>query len=331
MRDHGGSLGRAWLNFPDAPEPWVDLSTGINPHPYPVGPIPASAWTRLPEDADADALRDRAAEVYGAPGGANLADAPGTQILLPLVAGLVPPGRARVLGPTYAEHVRAARIAGHAAAEVASLDELAEADLAVLVNPNNPDGRLVAPDDLRDLARRLARRGGFLVIDEAFMDVLAPAPSLAGAIEEHPNLVVLRSFGKFFGLAGARLGFAVAAKETAALLRARLGPWAVPGPTLHVGLQALADGRWQAEMRARLAAEAARLDAVLAARGLAPSGGTSLYRFLRTPRAADIFEACGRRGIWLRRFESMPDALRIGLPPDAQGLARLDEALGSLG
>ncbi len=331
MRDHGGSLGRARLNFPDAPETWVDLSTGINPHPYPFGPIPASAWTRLPEEAEADALRDIAADVYGAPAGANLANAPGTQILLPLVAGLVPPGRARVLGPTYAEHVRAARIAGHVTEEVTELDALAQADLAVLVNPNNPDGRLLAPETLRDFARRLERRGGLLVVDEAFMDILAPAPSLAGAVEAHPNLVVLRSFGKFFGLAGARLGFAIASAERAALLRSRLGPWAVPGPTLHVGLQALADERWQAEMRDRLAAEARRLDAVLAAHGLVPSGGTSLYRFLRTPRAADIFETCGRRGVWLRRFDAIPDALRIGLPPDAQGLARLDGALGSLG
>lgn len=329
MRDHGGSLARARALFPHAPEPWIDLSTGINPHPYKLPPIPASAWERLPE-AD-DALRAAAAQAYCAQSAANVVAAPGTQILLPLVARLVQPGLARVLSPTYAEHARAARLAGHRVEEVESLDALAEADLAVLVNPNNPDGRLLDRPVLLDLAARLHRRGGLLVVDEAFMDVgdLARA-GMCGAVSDVPNLVVLRSFGKFFGLAGLRLGFGVAHEALAQKIQAELGPWAASGPAAEVGRVALGDAAWQDDMRVRLATDAARLDSLLARRGLVVAGGTSLFRFVRSSRAAVVFDACGKGGIYLRRFEALPDALRFGLPGDEAGWERLERALGSV-
>ncbi len=328
MRDHGGSLAKAEALFPFAPKPWIDCSTGINPHPYPLGLFPASAWQRLPEPEMIEALCEAAARAYGAPNAANVVAAPGTQILLPRVAALVKPGRARVLGPTYAEHARTATLAGHRVEEVQSLDALGDADLAVVVNPNNPDGRLISADALLALAARLAGHHRLLVVDEAFMDAMeVRRESVAGAVEAVPNLVVLRSFGKFFGLAGLRLGFALASNEIAGRLRDELGPWAVSGPAAVIGAQALRDRGWQDTMRLRLARAAEALDRVLASHGLRPAGGTSLYRFLRHPRAADIFTACGEHGIYLRRFDRMPDALRIGLPESEEGLARLDHAL----
>ena len=166
--------------FPGAPEPWIDLSTGINPHSYPLFPLPATALTRLPEPADVARLAAVAAHAYGAASEKNVVAAPGTQILLPLVAALVKPGRAAVLAPTYAEHARAAGLAGHAVIETDSVDALAEADLAVIVNPNNPDGRTVERSRLLDLAGILRRKGGLLVVDEAFMDVGARGASLGG-------------------------------------------------------------------------------------------------------------------------------------------------------
>lgn len=327
MRDHGGSLARAAALFPDAPTPWIDCSTGINPHPYPLSPLPASAWTRLPEERDVEALRDAAAHAYGAPGPCNLVAAPGTQILLPRIAALVAPGEARVLGPTYAEHARCAALAGHRVETVSDWDALADADLAIVVNPNNPDGRLLPPEALLAVAGRLAARGGLLVVDEAFMDVAPPGFGLSGAVERAGNLVVLRSFGKFFGLAGLRLGFAVAATETARHVAAELGPWAVSGPAAMVGARALRDAEWQDATRLRLAAETAALDAVLAAGGIAAAGGTSLFRFVRTSEAPAVFAALGRRGIYVRRFDALADALRIGLPSDEAGLKRLSDAL----
>lgn len=326
VSDHGGSLGRAESLFPDAPQPWLDLSTGINPHSYPLPDLAASAFRRLPEDTRLDALAVVAANAYGAPSPAHVAAAPGTQMLLPLVAGLVAPGRAAVLSPTYAEHARAAALAGHEVAETPDFGSLGDADLAVIVNPNNPDGRICRRADLVELAARLHARGGLLVVDEAFMDVGPQAESL-GPDAQREGLVVLRSFGKFYGLAGVRLGFALASRQVAEQLRARLGPWAVSGPTLEIGLAALADESWRARMRRQLGEEAQRLDALLSAAGLRVAGGTDLFRFLKIDAARDLFRTLGESGILTRVFEWDARALRIGLPGGAAEFARLAAAL----
>ncbi|MCR4269017.1 threonine-phosphate decarboxylase CobD [Nitratireductor sp. ZSWI3] len=324
--DHGGNLAKAAAQFPHAPAPWLDLSTGINPHPYPFSPLPATAYRRLPEEARRAELSAVAADAYGAAHGGCVAAAPGTQILLPLVASLVQPGRAMVLAPTYAEHARAAALAGHRVEDVQAFEQLFDARLAVLVNPNNPDGRVIRRRDILDLVARLEARGGLVVVDEAFMDAGPPDESVAGDTGAG-GLVVLRSFGKFFGLAGVRLGFAVTSPELAARLTAWLGPWAVAGPALEIGCQALADARWHDAMRRQLAADAGRLDALLLANGIPVSGGTGLFRFLRLADAPGLFEALGRRGILVRRFADRPDCLRIGLPDGMESLHRLEAAL----
>lgn len=324
--DHGGSLGRARALFPHAPQPFVDLSTGINPHSYPLFELPATALSRLPEAARVCELASVAASAYGAPSAANVAAAPGTQILLPRVASLVKPGKALVLGPTYAEHHRAAAIAGHAAAGVDDFEALAGADLAILVNPNNPDGRLIERDRLLRLAAKLRAKGGLLVADEAFMDVGPLGESLAGDVGQG-GIVVLRSFGKFFGLAGLRLGFALTDALTVERLEAQFGPWAVAGPALEYGIRALADTDWQAGMRRRLAEDAARLDALFNRFGAPVVGGTTLFRYLQPPNAAGLFSALGERGVLLRHFPDRPRVLRAGLPGGDEEWRRLESAL----
>jgi cobalamin biosynthetic protein CobC len=326
VTDHGGSLGRADALFPGAPKPWVDLSTGINPHSYPLFDLPATAFSRLPEDARTHELSALAARTYGAPSAANVVCAPGTQILLPLVMALAPPGRAKVLSPTYAEHRRAAALVGHDTSETTNVDDLFDCDLAVVVNPNNPDGRVVPRADLLRLARHMTGKCGLLVVDEAFMDVGPHSESVSGDTDL-PSLVVLRSFGKFFGLAGVRLGFALANGATAARLSGQLGPWAVSGPTLEYGLRALADRDWQTGMRLRLATDAARLDALLADHAIPVAGGTTLFRYVQLPAAASLFDALGRSGILVRNFSHTPDALRIGLPATDAEFDRLRAAL----
>lgn len=328
--DHGGNLARAAMLFPQAPQPWIDLSTGINPHSYPHSPIPATAFSRLPEPAVLEHLKAVAARAYGAPSPAHLAPAPGTHILLPLIIeaafGSLPVNgrRAAILAPTYAEHARLARHAGFDVVETGDVAALETADLAIVVNPNNPDGRLIAPADLLSLSSRLAAKGGLLLVDEAFMEVIAPDASVASHV--HPGLVVLRSFGKFYGLAGLRLGFAVAPPVMAEQLAVRLGPWAIPGPTLHAGLEALTDRDWQHAMRSQLKTEAMRLDALLGKAGLPVVGGTSLFRYVVDPRAQALFRHLGEAGILVRRFAERPDCLRIGLP-QVEEWKRLETAL----
>ncbi len=324
---HGGDLGAARRLFPGAPEPFIDLSTGINPNPYPVPRFSAELFARLPDPSAVGELAAAAARAYGAPS-ALVVPAPGTQILLPLVAGLVRAGRAAVLAPGYCEHARAAAFAGHSVKAVRGVDDCGDATLVIVTNPNNPDGRLLAQTDLLALAEDLRRRGGTLVADEAFMDVGPPGASLATEVV-CGNVVVLRSFGKFFGLAGLRLGFAIAAPAMASRLRAALGPWAVSGPALVVGAAAIADTAWIERTRKRLEKAAQRLDKILSGSGLDVIGGTTLFRLVQTPAAGALFQHLGRAGIWVRAFPDNASWLRFGLPATKRDWQRLDDAVAS--
>ena len=323
---HGGDLGAARRLFPGAPEPFIDLSTGINPYPYPVPRVAAELFARLPAPADVQALARAAARAYGAPSEAHVVPVPGTQIVLPTVARLAPPGRAAVLSPGYAEHGRAAALAGHKVEAVSRLDDCGDATLVILANSNNPDGRLFARSDLLALAADLRRRGGLLVIDEAFMDVARPGLSLAPDVAGG-NVIVLRLFGKFFGLAGLRLGFVIAAPPLGRKIAAALGPWAVSGPAIAVGTQALADTLWIERTCVRLDKSAQRLDAMLADLALPLVGGTSLFRLVQTPAANALFQHLGEAGIWVRAFPENANWLRFGLPGNEAGWKRLKAAL----
>jgi cobalamin biosynthesis protein CobC len=327
---HGGGLAAARRLFADAPEPFIDLSTGINPYSYPLPQLPPDLFTRLPDPEALAAVAAIAAQSYAAVSAAHVVPAPGTQILLPLVAALVAPGRAAVVGPTYREHARAAALAGHRVSEISDLDAAREAMLVIVTNPNNPDGRVFDRNELIALGKRLARRGGLLIVDEAFMDVGPRDASLAGEVGRNA-IVVLRSFGKFFGLAGVRLGFALAAPQLASRIAAKLGPWAVSGPALAIGARALADRAWSEEARKCLVTAADRLKAILSNAGLEIIGGTALFQLVRTPAASHLFDHLGRAGVLVRSFPEQPSWLRFGLPGTEAAWARLQIAMAAHG
>jgi cobalamin biosynthetic protein CobC len=319
---HGGDLDAARARFPAAPEPWIDLSTGINPHAYPFAPPHAEAWQRLPLASADLALRQAAARLYGASDTGVVVAAPGSQALIQIIPRLIEGADVAVLGPTYAEHAAAWARCGHRVREIATLTDVGEARIVVIVNPNNPTGRIVAADDLRGVAERLAQRGGLLVVDEAFADFAAPGVSL---IPQLPAAtVVLRSFGKAYGLAGVRLGFAVAYADIAHWIRAALGPWAVSGPALSIGTQALADRQWLDQVSDTLPRDCQRLDTLLTACGATLEGGTHLFRLVAHPGARDIADALGREGILVRRFATHPQWLRFGIPNSNEAWQRLE-------
>lgn len=320
---HGGQLLELRRFFPGAPEPFLDLSTGINPYPYPPPSLAETAATRLPEPAALAALEAAAARCYGLAGDGETIAASGSQALIGLLPLLRPRARVAVLGPTYAEHGFVWRAAGHRVREVMRLKDARAAEVVVLCNPNNPDGRVIAPAELAAFAQPLAARGGWLVVDEAFAD-FAPGVSLAPLFPAR-GVILLRSFGKASGLAGIRLGFALVPADLALRLRAALGPWPVSGAAIAAGAAMFGDAGWNTAMAARLGAEAARLDTLLAGAGLLPRGGTALFRLAESERAAQVFQRLGAAGILVRRFAAHPRWLRFGLP--GAGFARLRAAL----
>lgn len=322
---HGGDLDAARRQFPRAPEPWIDLSTGVNPQSYQVPELATEIWSRLPQPSSARALREVAARRYGAATPERIVAAAGTQALIQIIPRLVGQSRVAVLGPTYREHAAAWRREGHQVIEISDLASAKSARVVVVVNPNNPTGRVVPADELRDLAATLDQRDGFLVVDEAFADVMAPEISIISGLPR--ATLVLRSFGKTYGLAGLRLGFGIAHEEIALRLRDLLGPWSVSGPAIAVGVVALADDRWLKRSREKLESGGLRLDALLQAAGCAAIGGTPLFRLVSHPKAQDVVDALGRHGIHVRHFSEQPAWLRFGLPRSEQAWQRLELAL----
>ena len=322
MLEHGGRLRRAAQRYGIALEQWLDLSTGVNPMSWCGIDVPRSAWARLPEDDDG--LVAAAQRYFGVP---HVLPVAGSQAAIMHLPRLRATGTVGVLAPSYAEHALRWREAGHEVTQIALAECAAAADsvdVLVLVNPNNPTAERIARAQLLEWHARLAARGGWLVVDEAFADA-DPTDSIISCTRRE-GLIVLRSLGKFFGLAGARVGFVLAAREFLDVLEERLGPWTIAGPARFIAQHALADRPWQSAMRARLHAQCARLIALLQRGGLPPAGGCSLFQWVPTVAAAVIHEALAREGILTRLFEA-PSGLRFGLPAHDAEWERLERVL----
>lgn len=319
---HGGRLDAAMRTWPHAPTPWIDLSTGINPRPYPAPPASRAARARLPLREEIVALETAAAAAFGLDDPARVAATPGAEAALRLLPHVLGAETAWIAGPTYASHADAWARAG---ARLVSSE--AEAVAAIVVNPNNPDGRLLEPEALRSLADRLADRNGWLVVDESFADTL-PGASIAAL--GHPRIVALRSFGKFYGLAGLRLGFVLGESELIRAVRARQGDWPVSADAVAAGMAAYADPAWTARTRSRLVGQALRLDKALRGGGFEVIGGTCLFRLVKAEDAPVRFAALCAQGILTRPFADERTWLRFGLPhPSAR--QRVEAVLRSFG
>jgi cobalamin biosynthesis protein CobC len=321
MQDHGGNLDIAIQRFGGPLEDWIDLSTGINRRPYPVRELPLRHWTALPSRAELDALHEAAQSAYHT--SASVLAVAGAQAAIQMLPYLSQPGRARILAPTYNEYAPMLAAAGWQVEEVTKLDALAGADLAIVVNPNNPDGHANDPDAL--LALTLTVK--YLVIDESFADAV---PDLSLAKEAaRPGLLILRSFGKFYGLAGLRLGFVLGSEGEIARLAGMAGPWPVSGAAIEIGRRALLDRDWADTTRTRLVRDASRLDAMAQAAGWKLIGGTPLFRLYETGDAVVAQERLACAKIWSRIFEAQPGWLRLGLPGVEAEWDRLATALSA--
>jgi cobalamin biosynthetic protein CobC len=319
MLEHGGNLDLALRRFGGRLEDWIDLSTGINRQPFPLPPLLPRHWSALPSRSEINSLHEAASQAYGAQ--APILALAGAQAAIQLLPLISPPGRARILSPSYNEYGAALRAAGWDVAEVADLISLAGADLAIVVNPNNPDGRRHDPGELLALCSRVGR----LVVDESFADA-APELSLAPQAGR-PGLMILRSFGKFYGLAGLRLGFVLGSAADVAALAALAGPWPVSGVAIAIGRRALLDRDWAAQTSVRLMRDGLRLDAVIQSQGWTLLGGTALFRLYDAGDAAAVQARLAEAHIWSRIFTAQSGWLRLGLPGDETEWARLLAAL----
>ncbi len=327
MLEHGGKLRHAARQYNIPLENWLDLSTGINPDGWLVPMIPAEAWARLPEDEDD--LIQAATSYYGA---SNILPVAGSQAAIQALPLLRKKSRVAILSPAYAEHAYAWKNAQHELTPLAFEDvETAmnkkSFDVLLLVNPNNPTGQRFSPEILLNFHKKLAARGGWLLIDEAFIDS-TPEISLA-PFTHQKGLVILRSLGKFFGLAGARAGFVLAEQKLLEALKNRLGPWTISGPARFIASQALQDQAWQKTMRLQLSLNGQRLQKLLSRHDLTPTGGTTLFQWLRSDHASMIHEQLAQRAILTRLFDN-PHSIRFGLPGNESDWKRLDTALSML-
>jgi cobalamin biosynthetic protein CobC len=324
---HGGDLSEAIAHYGGALQDWLDLSTGINPQPW---PVKAAMWMdalhRLPARDDEDALICAARKAYNVPKDAAVVPAPGTQALIQWLPHLAPPGNVAILGPTYSEHAQSWQRAGRTVFTITDIKALPrDVRHVIIVNPNNPDGRIFDSARFKQIADEMRSRGGWLIVDESFADIEL-AIGCAGLCPSFP-IIVLRSFGKFFGLPGLRLGFLIAEPRIAMSFQAALGPWSVSAPALIIGAAALSDHTWADAQRSELNAMSQRLDALLQAAGFRLVGGLPLFRLVHHADARALHEKLARNRIWCRSFDEFPDRLRFGLPRDDQDLARLKEAL----
>jgi cobalamin biosynthetic protein CobC len=307
-RDHGGGLDAAIAQYGGTREEWLDLSTGINPQPYPLPKLTTDAWTALPDTAAFDQLIARARQFWDVPPQAAILPTPGASAAIAQLPRIQKTGTVAITGPTYNEHGASFRAAGWALGQD-------DPDAIVAVHPNNPDGKIWNVGDLA---------APFCIIDESFCDVMPEHSLIARA--EQPGTVILKSFGKFWGLAGLRLGFVIGDPDIVNTLRETLGPWQVSGPALQIGAEALSDYQWAEETRARLTADSDRLDALMTTQGAVALGGTALFRLYEVADAKAAQAQLAQHKIWSRIFPYSDTWLRLGLPGDESDWSQFEAA-----
>lgn len=317
QRDHGGDIDRA-IALHGAGD-WIDLSTGINRRPWPVPALEPSDWTALPTQAAHEALTEVAAAWIGCEP-AQVLPVAGASVAIQLLPKILPTGTAAVLEPSYNEHAASLRAAGWAVRGAEGPDQMSGADLAVIVNPNNPDGREWSPDRLRHLAGQV----DWLIVDESFAD---PRPDLTLTRDLPVNTLVLRSFGKFWGLAGLRLGFVIARPDLLARCAACLPPWSISGPALRIGARAMADRAWADDAIVYHAEAGLRLDHLASRAGWRPLGGTHLFRLYDSLDARAAQDLLARHHVWSRRFPYSDRWLRLGIPGNRHEWDRITRIL----
>ena len=324
---HGGALDRAMAGFGGRKTDWLDLSTGINPNPYPIPDVPEEIWHLLPDEAlMADCLA-AARSYYEVPTKSDLVAAPGTQALIQFLPLVTQAKKVWIVGPTYNEYERVFSASAEVIVSTELPQSVGDIDVILVGSPNNPDGRVCDCEAVSALGKSIHKRGGFVLIDAAFGDVLPKDYSLPTALSDADGVVVFRSFGKFFGLAGLRLGFAIGGEGVINRFRTALGPWAVSGPSLFVGARALRDQDWILDARSELSGQRASVEGMLRYNGFDIVGATDLFVTGSKIESTSLAKSLAKNYILVRTFDYNSHWIRFGLPAGREDFGRLEKAL----
>ncbi|HAT84790.1 threonine-phosphate decarboxylase CobD [Cohaesibacter gelatinilyticus] len=329
---HGGDLGWAMEAYGGQKEDWLDLSTGINRRSYPFSIDRALSDIReLPSTTDLKTCLEAARLAYQCPKDLTIVAGPGTQILINSIPHILKPGRCHIAEPTYSEHRGAMELAGVPCSGFTAIDDLLAQNIdqrscVIVVNPNNPDGHTLSSPELLEFSVHLQKSNSTLIIDEAFGDI-DPTQSIIPHLSSRSNIVVFRSFGKFFGLAGIRLGFVIGSEEITNKITSFHGPWTASSVALKVGSQALSDLEWHKKERELLTHWSERLQSCLARHGLSVVGGTGLYLLIESEYARRLHMHLAKHHIWSRIFTYQDRWLRLGIPMQDAELKRFVSAL----
>ena len=325
---HGGNKTAAARAYGVEPSEMIDLSTGISPRPYPLdlGAFELSDLIELPQAEDAEHLTQVMTSSWHIPDSAKLALASGSGAIISLMPHLYQGDKRHVYcpEPVYSEHVIAWQNAGYTiitydAGAIPDVD-WGRAAAILAVQPGNPMGHIAPPSDWLALMSDAAAHNVMVIFDEAFID-LAPQLSLIPHMGQKGQIVI-RSFGKFYGLAGVRLGAAIGHPDDITALYHLMGPWAVSTMALRFGAAAIADHAWADDQRRWLSDRMTFLKEGLAARNVTIVGGTDLYLLIDVADAARLQDDLARQGFWTRIFDSNPRWMRLGLAHDDAIMAR---------
>lgn len=322
---HGGGLDVAVEKYGGEKSDWLDLSTGINPNPYPVYGVDPMAWHRLPDTNAMAILTNAARNYYKIDDNIELCAANGTQAIIDVLPIVFACKRVGIVSPTYNEHAYVWKKSGSKVIEIMRGEPLPnDLDALVVVNPNNPDGSIFEKSELFEFSKNLKKSNGIMIVDEAFCDTM-PENSIVHDLPE--NVIVLKSFGKFFGLAGLRLGFAIASPMLLKNVKTHIGIWSVSGPALQIGARAFSDSNWINYAITTLKVLSKKQADLLQGAGLKIEGVNPLFIYVSHEKATHIHDLLAERQILIRPFLYDNAKLRIGICANNKQMEWLEATL----
>lgn len=321
--EHGGDIEGAAAHFGIPLAEWIDLSTGMNPEPYPVEALAVEVFHKLPYQSQS--FIESSARYYGSEQFVAVAGSQAAIQWLPQLLADLP-----VLLPSvgYRDHYEYwhqrhsvdfydSLDASVAAEEISDRLSQNSRQHLLVINPNNPSGIQFSIQQIIEWSGMLSGRA-FVIVDEAFIDTCVGESLLNLKLPN--NIVVLRSFGKFFGLAGIRLGYVFANDSLLARFRQCLTCWQINGPAQAVAIKALSDEVWQKaaqqSIQHNVAHTAVIFEPLWPALGIISCTVNSLFIsvVMSAEAAAGLYQFFARSGVLLRLVSiDHRSIIRIGL------------------